>query len=292
MLRRRRQPKQLNIPLLKGVIMGALSAVIGLGSAFTGLGAQVAAAPTIDFMLGYAVDRTAGSAMVVALCAAVAGVGAAHLGGTPVDAASALLVTVGATVGVMAFGGRKAGDRLMRLRLLAQGVVVVGMLFVMSAALRGGPLGPEPFDIRVARGPIGLIGIGFLCGLMSAAFEVTTGALLVPGLVFVGAKRPDEAIAISLIVVAIASSLPVLGHVAAGRLDLRMCVWMGGGAAAGGWLGGWLLALCREPVHPAPLLVFAAFSMFASAAYSARHSGAPVDGGSAPPVGGSSGPAP
>lgn len=285
MLRWRRRPRRLNVPLLKGLIMAFLSAVIGLGSAFTGLGAQIAAAPTIDFMLGYATEKTAGAALIVALCAAVGGVTVAHLGGAPLHAGSALVVTLGATVGAMAFGGRTAGPRLMRLRLLAQGIVIVGLLFVMSATLRGGVLGPEPFDLPWARGTAGLLGLGAVCGLLSAAFDVSTGALLVPALVFAAGLKPDEAIATSLIVVAIASVLPVIGHLATGTADLRMCAWMGCGAALGGCMGGWLLARCREPVHPAPLLVFAAVAMFASAAYSARHTGAGGDtDASAPPA--------
>ncbi len=250
--------------------MGSLSAPIGVGSAFTGLGAQIAAAPTVDFMLGYAADKIAGTAMLVALCAAVAGASAAALGGTPVHLGQALLVTVGATLGVMVFGVRQAGPRLKRWRLLAQSLMMLVLLYTMSAALRGGMLGPAAFHMPWAQGSAGLLGVGFVCGLLSATFEVSTGALLVPALVFASAKRPDEAIVISLVVVALASLLPVLGHLAARRLEPTMCAWMGAGSLGGGLLGGMLVARCGEAMHPAPLLVFGALAMFAGASYLRR----------------------
>jgi len=53
--------RKLNIPRIKGVVMCVLGFFAAIGSAVTGIGAQVAAAPMINFLLGFTPERTGGT---------------------------------------------------------------------------------------------------------------------------------------------------------------------------------------------------------------------------------------
>src|SRR5258705_1441022 len=72
--------KKLNIPLIKNTVMLGLGTIIGIMGALTGIGMQVAAAPTLGFMLGYAPEKQLGTAIVFALFASAAAAIGAGLG--------------------------------------------------------------------------------------------------------------------------------------------------------------------------------------------------------------------
>src|SRR5437016_4508343 len=97
----RRRGKKLNIPLIKGAFMFVMGAVIAAGSALTGIGAQVAAEPTIDFLLGFAPERTAGTSMVFTLVAAACGAITAGMGKIHVDNGQALAIAFGGLLGAL-----------------------------------------------------------------------------------------------------------------------------------------------------------------------------------------------
>ncbi len=261
----RSRGRQLNVPLIKGVVMALLSLPIALGSGLTGLAAQAAAASTIDFMLGFRPERTIALSLWVSLVAGVAALIAASLSAVGVNLGDGLLLAFCATLGVILTARMATAPRMRRWQIGAQSAVMLLCIYVMSAALRGGPLGPEPVAWEFGRTTAGLVLIGLGCGALGGALQVATGVLLVPALVFLAAKPTAEAIATSLLVVAAASLLPVLSHSVAGHLDWGMRWWMGAGAAAGGALGGLLLA--RLAQSPYPLLLFGALAMYLSASW-------------------------
>src|SRR5438309_4487005 len=98
----KRTRKKLDIGRIKGVVMFFVGALTGAGGAVTGLGTQVAAAPEIDFLLGFTPERTAGTAAVFALFAAAAGIIGASLGGLRADTGLAILFAISATIGALA----------------------------------------------------------------------------------------------------------------------------------------------------------------------------------------------
>src|SRR6266567_7137195 len=93
--------KKLNIPLIKSTVMLGLGLIIGAMGALTGIGMQVAAAPTLGFMLGYAPEKQLGTAIVFALFASACAAIGAGAGGLHIDTSIAIFVAIGAFVGVM-----------------------------------------------------------------------------------------------------------------------------------------------------------------------------------------------
>src|SRR5579883_2766807 len=78
---RKKRRKPLNIVLWKSIIVAVAGGVTGLGSALTGLGAQMAFAPMLTWMLGFRPEKAQGTALRYALFAsavAVAAFGAAR----------------------------------------------------------------------------------------------------------------------------------------------------------------------------------------------------------------------
>src|SRR5689334_20568563 len=75
-VRRRRKP--LNISRIKSVIVFVVGSLTALGGALTGLGAQVAFAPMLTWMLGFNAEKAQATAMRYAAFAAAASVFGAY----------------------------------------------------------------------------------------------------------------------------------------------------------------------------------------------------------------------
>ncbi len=243
--------------------MGASGLVLGAWSALTGIAAQAAAGPYIEFMLGYAPPKAGATAGVFALCAAVGALAAwVPTTGAAVPVAVVLLTAFGATVGVLIASW--AAPRMPAVRRLGQGLVVFAAIFVIAEGIRsrlGGPpvLGPSWF-----RGPAGWLMCGAVCGALAQLLALPLGVFLVPVLVFGVGLPPGEAIIAALAVAALAAILPVLGYVTRDVADREIGPAMHIGGAIGACAGGWVLATTAHPVAAWPLAVFGVTAMVLS----------------------------
>src|SRR5947209_3676821 len=98
---RRRRP--LNVPLIKALIVLVIGGVTAVGSALTGIGAQVSFAPMLTWMLGFNADKARGTAMRYAVFVSLAafigmmvGQGGGKIAGY---CGIGVLLSLGATVG-------------------------------------------------------------------------------------------------------------------------------------------------------------------------------------------------
>jgi uncharacterized membrane protein YfcA len=257
--------RQLNIPLIKGIVMFCLSVGLASASALTGIGAQVATAPMISFLLGFTPEKCAGTALAFSLFAAGGAIVGASSGGLHLNIESALLLAVGAFLGV-SLTDRAAQPKKMTFwhRIGQSAGILLGLMIFREAFVHkiGGPyLVPLDF-LRTAPG---MILVGGICGALSNLLQVTISILMVPAIVYLTAKttRPmPEAISISLIGVAIAALLPTLSYSSRQLIDRRMGKWMAAGGAAGGLAGGYLLSVLAGSGGPALFILFGVISMF------------------------------
>src|SRR5436190_18479473 len=121
--------KKLNISLIKSAVMFGLGGIIGILGALTGIGMQVAAAPTLAFMLGYSAEKQLGAAIVFALFASsVAAIGAGA-GGLHIDTSIAIIVAAGAFLGVLFSARLPAKTELIVTRRAAHSLAILLMVY-------------------------------------------------------------------------------------------------------------------------------------------------------------------
>jgi len=259
--------RKLNIPLIKGVVMCVLGCGVAIGSAITGIGGQAFAAPMVSFLLGYAPEKSLGTALAFALFAAAAGAAAAWQGGIPVDLTVALLLTIGATAGTVLAAKPAADPRLMNLRRAGQSLATLLSLYVIGEVFRARVGGPTPVPMTFFRDyPAGgALILGLVVGALSHLLHVSTGVLLVPALIYLANRPVTEAIATSLVVITLASLLPTLSYSSRELVDRRMGPWMALGGIIGGLTGGLLLARMAANGSLFPLIAFGLVAMFLSA---------------------------
>jgi uncharacterized protein len=259
--------RKLNIPRIKNGIMFVVGFFMAVGSALTGIGAQVAAAPVIQFLLGYAPDKTKGTALAFALFAAVGATVGIMLGGVQINLTIGLLLALGATVGAILVAAPSQNPKLRPVRRFGQSLGLLIGVYVLGEALRqrvGGPT-PIPLSEWVQANPgLGAFAIGVVVGAASQLLQVATGILLVPATIYLAHLRVGEAIGTSLLVVALASVLPTLTYSAKQSIDHKTGPWMTVGGALGGLAGGLMLARFFV-AGPVPFILFAVVAMFLSA---------------------------
>ncbi|HSV75005.1 MAG TPA: TSUP family transporter [Chthonomonadales bacterium] len=254
--------RKLNIPLIKSATMFAVGGPIGFGATLCGVGGQVAAAPAIDFLLGLRPERNAGTSLLFALAAAAASVAAAHVFGAPVDWLAAVLLAIGATVGVAATAAICRSPGALKVRRTAHACAVLLGVYVVAEALRQRVGGPQTLALEWLSAPAGLLLLGAVCGAASSVLQVATGLLFVPALVFLAGVPVLDSVVMANLVVAIASVLPVAGHVARGTADRQAGMWMVVGGVLGGAAGGWTLALVAVDAGVVALVWFGLVAMF------------------------------
>jgi uncharacterized membrane protein YfcA len=257
--------KKLNTALIKGVVMFFMGILTGIGGAITGIGTQVAAAPMIEFLLGFNKERTSGTAIVFALFAAACGTVGAGLGGIRVDAATAIVLALSATFGAILVTRAMSSPKLILLRRIAQSLAMLIGVYVIGGAVRFGAAGPPPLHIELFQSSTGLVLIGLSIGALSGLLQIATGILMVPALVLLAGKPIGVSIATSLIVVALASLLPAVVHTSQQRVDSQVGSWMILGGSLGGIGGGFLLSKLVTSGSPIPLIAFGLVAMFVSA---------------------------
>ncbi len=274
----RRKRRTLNVTALKQVAVFTTALITGFGSAVTGLGAQLAFAPMLSWMLGYKEAKAAGLAFSFALTVSLATViGALAFqfalfrdllyGVPPFQYAlwQALLygvplfigMTLGALVGVKfsAFSKRDGANRLFL------SIAIMGMLFVILQVARENILTPA-YGVRGIPILLYLI-LGLAAGGVSQATKIPSGILLIPGLYYLIGLKAIPAIATAHVVVGLAALLPAI---AASRTQTKDPVYafpVTLAACLSGLAGGWLLVRYgNNEGNKWMLYAFAAVGMF------------------------------
>lgn len=260
--------RKLNIPGVKRAVMAVVGVVLAFGCALSGIGAQVAAAPTVEFLLGLTEERTRGTSMALALCAAIAGAIGAIAAGVPVDFGIAVVLFVGATVGAILTGRAANNPRLKVVQRIGQSASILLAVYILEQGMRQRIGGVQPFNLGAltAYPTVVALLIGLVAGALSNLLQVASGVFLVPALLFFSARAltAPQAIALSLCVIALASFLPTLSYSSRGAIDRLTGPWLALGGVAGGVAGGWLLGHLR-PDSPVPYAVFGLIAMFLGA---------------------------
>jgi len=255
--------RKLNIPVVKGAVMGVLGLATAFAFALAGIGAQVAAAPMIHFLLGFDEQKTRGTALGFAMLAAVGGVIGFIVGGSHLDFGLALVLAVGATIGTILAAKPATEPRYAIVRRAGQSIGIVVAIYVFGEAMRHHVGGPQPwFPALTHVQPLlaGLV-LGIVTGAISSLLQVANGILLVPALIYLPGLDPPRSIAVSLAVIALASFLPALSYASREAVDRRIGPWMAIAGLGGGLTAGLLLARMTF-ASPLPLIAFALVSMF------------------------------
>ncbi len=228
--------RRINIPLIKGAVMGAFGLVLGLWGGFTGLGTQPASAGLAQAMLGLRPERMGGASAVFGLAASLCGVAGARAGGMHLPWTPALLLAVSAAIGAIVGVSGARAHVLRALRKAVLAMAMFGALATMGWALHASGVpgaGAEP-----CRSPGAYALVGFCAGLVSGLFDVPAGVLIILAVVRLCNVDGATGIAYGLAVAALAGVLPALAHLAAGTVPGGAMAWMyvfgGLGAAAGG----------------------------------------------------------
>lgn len=215
---------------------------VGLVLGLLGAGGGTLAVPVLVWVLGQDPHQAvAGSALLVGVAAAAAAW--PHVRAGRVHKRSAVTLGAGGMVGAFA-GGSLAS-------LLPPGVLLA-LLGLLLAASSVSMLGASPTlpPVRPAPSTPSLVRLGWgglLIGLLSGMVGVGGGFMLVPALVQWGGLPMVEAVATSLVVVALQSLAALLGHWSGVTLDLPWLWGLAAAAVAGSVAGGRLGA--RLPAH-------------------------------------------
>jgi uncharacterized protein len=211
----------------------AFGVLIGLAVGMVGGGGAVLAVPVLVYVVGLGVhEATTASLAVVFLGAAAGAAGQARRGAVCWAPAAwfALAAAAGSVAGT--FANRALGGEA--LLLLFSGVMI---LAARTTWLRAGSAmvvgsGCPKARVRVLV-PVGL-GVGALTGLVG----VGGGFVVVPALAIGLSFGMREAMATSIVIVAVVSLCGLLAHLAAGgHLDVPVTLAMGGAAVAGAYAG-------------------------------------------------------
>lgn len=260
-----RRRRQLNIPLIKGIVMFCLSIGLAVASALTGIGAQVAAAPMVSFLLGFAPEKCAGTALAFSLFAAGGAIVGASSGGLRLDVEAAFLLALGAFIGVSLTARIAQSKRMVFWHRIGQSVGILLGLVVFREAFGQKIGGPYQVPVDFLRTAPGMVLIGGICGALSNLLQVAISIFLVPSILYVTARtiRPmPEAISISLLVVAVAALLPTLSYSSRQLIDRGVGRWMAAGGAVGGLAGGYLLSALAGSGSPILFILFGLTAMF------------------------------
>lgn len=264
---RRGRGRKLNVSAIKSAIVLASGGGVATLSGVTGIGATPIYAPILTWMLGFNTDKSQGTALTFAAwmsCAAV--VGAAVGAGTPSG-----ILWQGA---LLAIGGIIGAALLLKVSKQLQGVaqrrmtaglgILLTLAVIVQASHVGGTFMVRP-NLFAWNSPWQLLLLGIGVGGLTQLMGWASGTAMVPALFFctgiagVNGNRASAAVTLSLLVVAIASILPVLAYRAKGLVDNAYHNPMVIGGVLGGFAGGWLVGhLDERPV----ILVSAVVAMF------------------------------
>ncbi|HUB73526.1 MAG TPA: sulfite exporter TauE/SafE family protein [Solirubrobacteraceae bacterium] len=211
----------------------AFGLAIGLAVGMVGGGGAVLAVPALVYAVGLGVhEATTASLAVVSLGAATGAVGQARRGAVCWSSAAwfALAAAAGSVAGTLA--NRALGGELLLLAFSGVMLAAARSTWTRAGSAMAKGRGCPRARARVLV-PIGL-GVGALTGLVG----VGGGFVVVPTLAIGLSFGMREAMATSIVVVAVVSLCGLAAHLAAGgRLDVPVTLAMGGAAMAGACAG-------------------------------------------------------
>lgn len=251
--------RKLDLTPIKIVIVFFAGLFTAIGSALTGLGAQVAFAPMLSWMLGFNAEKALATAMryaVIVALGVVIGIFGAN-SAPPLYLGQGILLMLAATIGAVLAAPLSPKPEMQSRRQFLQSIGIAITLFTLIQAVRIDALNPVPPRQNWNElWQIGLIGIGV--GALTQATGLIGGILLIPALTFLVGFPVTHAIALSSLVVLLASALPAWSYARKGLTDLTY----GNPAAIAGFLGGLAggLLLMRLP-EKAGLMLFAVVGM-------------------------------
>src|SRR5579862_2562875 len=210
---RPRRPRSLNVTLIKRCIVFMVGCATAFASAVTGLGAQVAFAPMLTWMLGFKADKAQASGLVFACLAAVFGVGGALVGqSTPPEYwQRGVLLFVGAVLGALMAGRFAPITPSLAWKRWSFRFGIILCLFVVVRIGRLSRFDNPELALWQSGIDVGLIAVAV--GAATRTLGLPSGLLMVPALYLFCAFTPSESISLSLLVIALASILPAIGYV-------------------------------------------------------------------------------
>ncbi len=277
--------RKLNISGIKTVIVALAATATAIGSALTGVGAQVAFSPMLTWMLGLPADTAQATAMRYGLFTSGAAVisaflyenrdGHAHTS----DSSVRFLLIAGMVLFIAAtLGATLAATIAMKLK--RNGVTVLASQsirrFFHTAAIGVG------FFVLIQARQItsfntghmahwqtlsGLVAMGIIVGALTQLLGLVSGALMVPSLYFCCGFGAHSAVILSLLVILLASVLPAWSYARKGLIVPRYGNAAVIGGIIGGCLGGMILVHAEDRVL---MFLFAGVTMFFPARELAR----------------------
>lgn len=263
-LPRRRKP--LNIPRIKSLIVLCVGGMTALGSALTGIGAQVAFGPMLTWMLGFHAEKAKATALRYAVYVSFAAVIGAWIGQSGAKIASycgmGLMLAIGATAGAI-FSVRLAPSPIQQARRrMMQSIGVVLALFTAVQAGHLTSLTMNSLHYAYWNAWWALLGIGLAVGVLTQVTGLAGGVLMVPALYFLGGLNAYDSVMLSMLVTALVSLLPAWSYVRQGLADPAYGNYAVIGGLIGGVIGGLSLMRFQERFV---LMFFAVIAMFLSA---------------------------
>ena len=288
----RRKRKPLDLIRIKSLIVLVAGVFTALGGAFTGLGAQVAFAPMLTWMLGFGAEKAQATALRFAAFASVSAVFGAYasyqLGSRQTMAAqmstefsserfwpwglmgSGVLLFLGATVGaILTARFTPDVDQLGKKRFF-QTLGVAFSLFVIAESRLLVLSGGTHYALWHGFPSISwlaLILLGMAAGGLTQILGLSSGVLMVPALYFAAGFTAVQATSLSLFVIVLASLLPAWSYSKRGLVDTTYSSAAAIGGIFGGLAGGLLIGHLSSLVI---MTLFGGITMFLSARELAR----------------------
>ena len=256
---RRKKRKPLNISLIKSAIVLVIGFLTAVGSAVTGLGAQVAFAPMLSWMLGFTAEKALAAALRYAVITSLGVVVSAFVQHqTP----SGLLLRgfmlfFGATIGAVLTAKLSPKPQETTKRSLYLSIGMFLTMLVIIQTTRQSWLDSPHF--ATWNTPLALLALGGVVGMLTQAMGLASGILLFPALYYLGGFSAHYTVLLSLLVVALASLLPSWSYAQKGLVDTSFGNTALVGGLLGGLAGGWILTRVPEK---GILYLFAVIAMF------------------------------
>jgi uncharacterized membrane protein YfcA len=252
----------------------AFGLVVGFALGLTGGGGSIFAVPLLVYGLGVEPRQAVGVSLAsVGTTALIGALGRLRSG--DVEVGTGLIFCVGGILGAPVGSWIAASIPGSVLMALFGGLMllVAGLMFRPRPIPLPAPTAAEtvsPARTAPARRVPLLMAVGLLTGVLAGLFGVGGGFLIVPALVLLGGLNMRQAVATSLLAIALISASGVASYVLAGRplpLDVTILFIVGGavGMAVGTRLGGHLSEHFLRRTFATALVVVAAFVVVGAA---------------------------
>lgn len=227
-------------------LAAAFSLLIGLSLGLLGGGGSILTVPMLVYVLHVEARQSIASSLFVVGVTSVAAM-LAHARAGRVRWRTGLLFGAGGMGGAWV-GGRLAHFVPGQVLLLAFGVVML----VTSVAMMRGRKERPPAELVLGK----VLGVGLAVGVVSGLVGAGGGFLIVPALNLFGGLAMPEAVATSLLVIALQSFAGLGGHIAHTALDWNLLSVVTSAAVVGTFVG------VRVARHLSPAALRKAFAWF------------------------------